>query len=330
MKITPGQGTQQTIVAQTTNNTPNRAAAIAKLSEGMQAKPEPMQQPLAQQAAIEEVVQQQPNAPETQPEAAQQPTEAEIQASKRFIALAKQEKALRAQKAELDRKQKEWDAKQSQVPQQTQLDPTKYVSRDELKANALQILADSGISYEELTQQLLSQPTVDPRVESQFNELKAEIQRLKEENENSKKQSVDKETEAYQRAVTQISNDVKLLVAKDAAFETIKSLGAQKDVVDLIEQTYKDEGVLLTVQEACEMTEDFLVDEYTKILTKNSKLKQRLAQSDASKEQANSVKTSSENQPQQPQIKTLTNSIGSSRQLSARERAILAARGELK
>lgn len=111
----------------------------------------------------------------------------------------------------------------------------------------------------------------------------------------------------------------------DPYFETIKQTNSVSDVVDLITATYEKDGILLSVEEAAKEVEDYLVDEAMK-LTRIGKIKQRLAAS-------TTAKVSQEQTPapkKQTQMKTLTNAASTTRQLSAKERAILAFRGELK
>ena len=137
------------------------------------------------------------------------------------------------------------------------------------------------------------------------------------------------QTEAYQAAIKQIESDVKSLVSQDSSYEAIRASKAEKDVVELIEETYKQDGVLLSTEEAAQMVEDYLVEQYTKF-TQLDKIKQKIELSKAKTAQSNSVKQPSEPQQSQPTMKTLTNNVGSSKPLTARERAILAFEGKLK
>lgn len=259
--------------------------------------------------------------------------------SRRFAQLARQEKALRAeaqrikqQEQSIRQREEAIKAKESSFNQQPQVDMTKYIPRDMLKQDALSVLAEAGVSYEELTQQLINQTPRDPRTEQAMAELRNEIKALKQQNEESQKSQVEQQTQAYQSAVRQIETDVKALVANDPTFETIKYAKAHKDVVELIEQTFHKDGVLLSVEEAAQQVEDYLTEEYTKLANIN-KIKAKIAASNASRPQTPAVKTpvAQPTQTKQPQpMKTLTNNTSSSRQLSARERALLAFKGELK
>ncbi len=254
--------------------------------------------------------------------------------SRQFAQLARQEKALRAkfQQQEQQFKAREEALKQREAALQTpqQVDQTKYISRDMLKNDALTALAEAGVSYEELTQQIISQQPKDPRLEATINKLQAKIDALEKQNETAQKSYEDQQTQAYQAAVKQIEEDVKKLVYTDPTFETIKASKATKDVVELITETYHKDGVLLSVEEAAQQVEDYLADQYTKFANLN-KIKQRMSQSSATKTPATPTQKPGQTTEKQPQpMKTLTNNTASSRQLSAKERAILAFKGQLK
>lgn len=278
---------------------------------------------------------------ETQPEVKAEEPKQDPEITKRFAKLAQQEKAMRAKEAAI--RAREEAIKQREIemqkPQEPQFDQSKYVSKDQLKQNALQALTDAGVSWEELTNQVLNPTQIDPRTQSELQALKSEIENLRKANEESRKAAEQQQSQAYQTAVKQIEMDVKKLVTNDPTFETIKTANAHKDVVELITTTFEKDGILLSVEEAAQQVEDYLADylteQYQKLGSVN-KIKQRLEKSNASKSQATEVQNPSVKQQQaaepakKPQMKTLTNNTGASRPLSARERAILAFKGELK
>lgn len=254
--------------------------------------------------------------------------------SRQFAQLARQEKALRlkAQQQEQAWKAKEQALAAREAEMQAQLDQYKtgYVSREQLKADPFSVLNDNGLTYEQLTEQLLNPVQRDPRMEATISKLEAKIKELEAKTEDTGKQYKQQQADAYQAAVRQIEADVKSLVQSDPEFETIKATNSMKDVVELITQTYDKDGVLLTVEEAAKEVESYLMEEALK-LAQISKIKSRMAQNSASSSQAAASKPASVNQPKQQQpMKTLTNAASGSRQLSARERALLAFKGELK
>ena len=249
--------------------------------------------------------------------------------SRQFAQLAKQERQLRAkvqaemkaietQKVELAQQQEQIKAKELQYNEG-------YISKNQLKTDTLRILADSGISYDELTQQILNSQTTDPRTESHIARLEAKISQLEEKANQGVKAQEEQQQQAYRAAVKQIETDVKNLVKMDPNFETIQATRSVSDVVELIEETYKKDGYVMTVEDACKEVEDYLVEEAMKV-TRIGKIKRQL-------EQAGQPKPSQTAKTQQTQpgtMKTLTNAAASTRKLSAKERAVLAFKGELK
>jgi hypothetical protein len=253
--------------------------------------------------------------------------------SRQFAQLARQEKALRARAQQQEQQWKARDAelkaKEAELSSKAQQYSQGYISKDQLKQDALSVLAEAGVSYEELTQQILNQQPTDPRLQSTINRLESKIKQLEESAENSQKTQTANQQAQYQAAVKQIESDTKALVRHDPNFEAIRATNSVRDVVELITQTYDKDGVLLTVEEAAQQVENYLVEEAMKI-TRIGKIKSKLEQANASQAKAVQKTQAGTKQTQPGQMKTLTNAASSSRQLSARERALLAFKGELK
>ena len=254
--------------------------------------------------------------------------------TRQFAKLAQQEKSLRAriqqQEASFRAREDALKAKEAslQVPQ---TDMTKYISKDMFKQDALAALAEAGMTYEEVTQQIMSQQPTDPRVLNTINKLQAKIDALEAKTADSQKSYQDQQSAAYQAAVKQIELDVKTLVNSDPNYETIKHTSASKDVVELITETYNKDGYLLTVEEAAQQVEEYLADKYTKVANIN-KIKARINKAVATPNQSTTQQTpvGANKQAATTSMKTLTNANSSTRQLSAKERAVLAFKGELK
>lgn len=250
--------------------------------------------------------------------------------SRQFAQLARREKQLRlqAQKQQNDFKAKEAAlvAREAALSQ-TQFDPKDYISRARLEQDALGVLESEGIAtYEGITQRAVSRQPVDPQLQAHIGKLEAKIAQLEKATEDNQKSYTQQQQQAYDAALKQIRSDVRDLVQNDPNFETIKATNSIGDVVDLIKQTYEKDGRVLPVELAAQKVEDYLVEEATK-LTRIGKIKKRLEQS-AQTERAQKPQATTK-QPQQS-MKTLTNANSSTRQLSAKERAILAFKGELK
>ena len=247
--------------------------------------------------------------------------------SRQFAQLARQEKQLRAkaqaQEQAYRAKEEAFKAREAELTAKNNQYNTGYISQDRLKSDPLGVLSEAGVSYDALTQQILNQQPVDPRTQATINKLEAKIAQLEEHNTNSQKSQTEQQQAQYQAAVKQIKMDAKQLVASDPNFETIKATQSINDVVELITKTYERDGILLSVEEAANEVENYLVEEALK-LSKLNKIKARMQQVAP---KASEMKT--QGTPKQPQaMRTLTNATSSSRQMSARERAMLAFKGE--
>lgn len=252
--------------------------------------------------------------------------------SRQFAQLARQEKQLRlkaqqqdqaikAREAALAAREAELQAKDTQYK-------TGYIPVDQLKRQTLATLEEAGISYDDLTAQQMSRLNVDPTLQAHISKLEAKLAALEEHNTNSQKTYQEQQANQYQAAVKQIKIDTQNLVKSNPDYEAIRATGSVQDVVDLITKTFDKDGVLLSVEEAAQEVENYLVEESLK-LTQIQKIKARMAQagaSNAAKPNGQQTQPTKQTQP----MKTLTNATASSRQLSAKERAILAFRGELK
>lgn len=312
-----------------------RAAAIAKLTGGdnqtqqtsvpnpSQVAPEDIHGALSTQSGENSTNEGVSN--DNPPEATESSEPAEEPLSKQYAIIARKEKALRTKMQEVKAKELELATREQALKSQPQakIDESKFIALDKLQQDPITTLLRAGISYDQITQMVLNQPQMDPATKVMMDELKSEINRLKGDQEEFKKTSQNQQTQAYKQAVAQIRSEAQALVRNDEAFETINATGSVDDVVQLIEETFKADGILLSVEEAAREVEEYLVEQAAKF-GRLKKVQQRLAptKQEAPKSQAPAG--------QQTQMKTLTNAVGSTRQLSAKERAILAFKGELK
>lgn len=254
------------------------------------------------------------------PKEATAPSEAPL--SSQYVQLARKEKAIRLQAQELKSQQAALQAKEDAFKaRETEL-LSQYVPKSRFSADPWSVMSENGVSYEQLTQQALNAPSPEAQAQQQvIAKLEAKIAALEEGHNSTKQSIVDSQTQAYTQAVNQLRSDAKQLVKSDDNFETIRATDSYEDVVELITKTFKDDGVLLTVEQAAAEVEEYLVEEAMKV-AKLNKIQQRL------KPQAASPVAKPTTQPQP--TKTLTNAQGASRQLTSRERAILAFKGEQK
>ncbi len=251
--------------------------------------------------------------------------------SPQFAMLARKEKALRVkaqaqeqafktQEASLLAREQAIKAKEAEYSEG-------YVSKEALKADIWGVLEELGVNYDQITEQAMSRQQIDPTVKATIDKLEAKIKALTDSQETSKKSQETAQTEAYKQAVEQIRDEAKALVASGDDYETVRETGSVDDVVELIEATFKEEGRLMTVDEAAKLVEEHLVDEALKI-ARLKKIQQKLQPAPVKTEAAAPGKQAAP--AQQPQAKTLTNAMSGQRKLTARERAIAAFAGQNK
>ena len=253
---------------------------------------------------------------EQTPAVEQQKAQAPDPSAERFAQLARKEKALRAQARQLQEQQKAWQEQQSK---------TQNSWKDQIKNDPLSVLAEAGLTHDQIAEMLLNSRPDD----MELRRIKAELKAIKDSQQDQFTKIQEQQKAAYEQAVKQVSREVNQLVNSNEAFETIRATNSQEAVVELIKQTYDEDGVLLSAEEAAEMVEEYLTDEAL-TLAKLKKVQSKLAPPEAA-QSGNEVQTS-----QKPliQTKTLTNTVTTSSKpmtkADRRARAIAAFKGELK
>lgn len=249
------------------------------------------------------------------------------EAEKRFQQIAKQERALRAKihqaNTELKRREEALKAREAALQQPQAPDLSEYVPKSRLKEDALTILEEVGVDWDNLTNQAVQRQPTDPRVTNALQKAISRIDQLEQELKTGQKTAQEQQQAQYQAALKQIKADAKQLVYTDPEFETVKAMNAVNDVVELIEKTFAEDGVVMSVEDAAKEVESYLVDEAMKI-TQIDKIKKRMAASKASELKTDEKKPQTE---QKQPMKTLTNATSATRKMSARERAVARANG---
>lgn len=319
-----------------------RDRAIAKLMETPQVKvaaqsqDSPVQNPtqvtpeeLSAIKAPESAQMDTKDSPSEEPTEATKPKEDPL--TSQYALLARKEKALRAkvqaQDAAMKAREAEFAEREAAIKAKEAEYSSNYISKSRIKSDPLSVLTEEGVSYDELTNAILNPVKQDPRVMAEIERLKAEVQATKDYQAKAKEENAAQQKQAYNQAVNQIRNEAKQLVEKDPSFEMIKETKSVGDVVELIEKTYKEDGILLSVEEAATEVEEYLATQAV-----------RLAQINKVKAKLNSAQKPAQPAPQseapakqsQPGMKTLTNAVNASKSMSARERAIAAFKGQLK
>jgi hypothetical protein len=232
------------------------------------------------------------------------------EANPQLAALARKERQVRKAQEDLKAREDAFKAREAD-----------YVPKARLTSETRAVLSELGITYDKLTEQELGEDAQDPQAAllQKISELEAKLDAQVTERKTSEQQ---RDTDARASAVNQIRADAKFVVDSDPAFETIKATDSVSDVVELIEKTFDKSGEMLSVEEACRLVEDVLVERETERIRKLSnlpKIKSKLAPAD----EGNLPQSGTKPLTRQPP-KTLTNSHAVTRPLSARERAIQA------
>jgi hypothetical protein len=226
--------------------------------------------------------------------------------SPQFAALARQRRALQVKEREIA------DRERRLASNPPQDDGKATLAR--LKSSPLAVLQEAGVTYDELTQAILANPSGN---NPDIHALKEEIKSLKE---GFDKTLSERDARTEQEALREMRRNVDRLVATGDDFEMIRETGSQAEVTELIRQIYKIEGTVLDESEAAVLVEEELLKEAEKI-ARIKKLRARFAPAET--QPANQVV---EYQPRQ--MRTLTNRDGTRPAMSARERALRAFRGE--
>ncbi len=276
------------------------------------------------EAAPAEVTAAEPEAPA---EAERSVTPAPL--SQQYAILAKKDKALRQREQQLRAREAALAPKSEPAPAQVPsnaFDQTKFVSKDELAKNPFGVLNQLGLSYDKLVDIVTNGPSHEQlSTQSEIQAMREELKALRAEAEGTKKSFETSQAEQNAQALNMMKKEATKLVASDESYEMLKlNPNAINDVVKLIERTYEEDGEFLSVAEAASQIEELLAEEAMKY-ARAKKIQSRLTPAQA----AVAAKT---NGPAQKsgELKTLTNSLGTSRPLTSKERAILAFGGQLK
>lgn len=251
-------------------------------------------------------------------------SEANQKLSPQYAMLAKREKAIRSETQRLKAERAEFEAQK--VSKSSDFMPKAKLA-EQLRSDSLGFFNELGLTTDEVANLLLNQRPED----AAYRRLQAELQATREETNKISKQFEEREQEQYTQAVNQIRAEVKTMVAQDENFETIRAMQMEDAVVELIEETFKTDGILLGAEEAAKEVEDHLVEEAMKF-TQLNKIKQRMMPTE---EIPGAPKLEARLSQQQQPIKTLNHAatVITSKPMNARDRrdrAVKAFLGQLK
>jgi hypothetical protein len=168
--------------------------------------------------------------------------------------------------------------------------------KSKLTQDPMSVLTEAGITYDQLTNAILNQPNA---TDLQLRQMQAQLQALKDSQEQASLQLQQAQAEQYNQAKLQIERDVKKMVALDDTYEAVKFEKAEKAVVALIEATFQETGEVMDLDKATQEVEDYLLEEHLK----RAQLKKIQAKLNPPPvQQAQKTQT-----PQKQQMTTLTN-----------------------
>lgn len=186
-----------------------------------------------------------------QPAAESAPTAESVKLSPQLSALARKEREVREREHAIKLKEKEIE---DRLNGSKQFDDIKssIQAKDFSKAEEL------GLSYEDYTQYLLQkQQTEDPQSQA-LKEIKAEIDSIKKGQEESA-------AKQYEATVAEYKEEISSLVDKDERFRSIKKLDRQDAVLQLILDSWEEDGSELSIEEAAKDVENYLVEHAKKM-----------------------------------------------------------------
>lgn len=222
-------------------------------------------------------------------------------------ALSPQLAAIARQRRTLQLERQKFEGEKSSILAQAK---TELEAR--LKTNALSVLQEHGVNYDQLTNEILaSQGAINPEVDK----LKAEIKALKE---GVDKRFSDGEIAQESHAINYVADKLDAIVDTGNDFELIKATSGEEEVIRRVYNHWKKTGKELDVATVAKEYESELEEEALRY-AKLSKVQARLTPAQA---------------PLQPEqktgIRTLTNKDSARPTMGRRQRAILAMQGQLK
>jgi hypothetical protein len=193
--------------------------------------------------------------------------EAERLAAK-FAEVARRNAMLRKQKAQVTAPLKE---KESEIEKMRQ--ELERLKKYEEVNDPMELLKLKGISYEDLITRNLDPESFD---------TKSELQKMREEFENYKKSVEEEKRTGLEKQKESVKANylehLKSFAEKAGEkYEMISTFGAHQDVYDVIEETFNKTGKVITDEEACDLVEQFLEQNYLDRFAKINKLKSKIA-----------------------------------------------------
>lgn len=254
-----------------------------------------------------------------------------MQDEERMNAIIRREKAMRAKIRESEQEILRYKAQAAELEQlkqkETDFSQQELARQERIKTDPIGYLTEQGLTQDQITQAMLNQPGPESQL---IKSLSDKIARLEKTQQDEITRQQKDANDNYQNALKTIQRNVDQLVNSNPdKYESIKANEASKSVTTYIEKVWKEEGVILDTAEAAEEIEDYLTEK-TLNLTRLKKIQAKMI---PAKPTAQKPAGSSPTIPATALAKSpvLTNRVNqNTKPLTARERAILAFKRELK
>lgn len=186
-------------------------------------------------------------APKQEPAAEETPTPSEesVTLSPKATAQARREQAFRDRERALKQREQDLSAKLSESDRFEQI-KAKLAAKDFSAAEEL------GITYEEFTNHLLAKQAKSDPQEERFSKLQQELESVKK----SQEEQTVKEYEANQSLWKQV---IAKTVKESDEFSTIRELGAEDIVLQHVNDSFEEDGIELSVEDAAKEIEEALL-----------------------------------------------------------------------
>ena len=181
---------------------------------------------------------------ETAPGAESPGTEESVTLSPKISAIARKEQAQLRREREFAAKEKALEAKLADAEKYAQL-KSKLANKDYSAADEL------GMTYDEYTQYLLNKKDPDPS-EEKFRTIEEKLSAFE-------KAQEEKEVNEYKQNQLLWKQEISKLVGDSEEFSTIKELGMEEAVLRHVNDSFEEDGVELTAEQAAKDIETELV-----------------------------------------------------------------------
>tara|TARA_R100000655_G_scaffold48509_1_gene85943 strand:+ start:2256 stop:3140 length:885 start_codon:yes stop_codon:yes gene_type:complete len=229
-------------------------------------------------------------------EAAEEPAEPERpDFSRQFAALARKERAIRQKEQEI--------ANFAKQKEQFEGNSTRLADLQRLaKENPAKLLGELGISYDDLTQQVINEgnPTEEQKLRLENERLNSRLEKIEKIYDEQRQQAEQAKVNA---AHTQLVDNIKNFVDDGSTFEMVKHHDAYGLVAQVMQEHYNSTKEVLEYGDAAKLVEDHFMAEAERYLG-SKKLQERFRELDKPREESETPEAAEQ---AVKRVKTLSN-----------------------